>query len=291
MASNTVNYLLNSSKAPALPVAPVTYSSVHQDHYSKVLRLYFQQNDNIVGALLESTGGRFLSFPYGAFQDNLNQKDGANNINPLRVAQTDLSNGVSVASYTAAFTGSIATTTLTVSAMALGSDIIRTGMIITGTGVTANTCIEGQLTGTPGGAGTYTVSISQTVSSTSITGALASKVTVTYPGVYNIQFSAQVINTDTQIHDLSIWFRKNGTDIAASNSDFAITSSHGGTDGRVIAALNFFAALQANDYIELMWSVTNAAVYIGALPTQTGPVRPSTPSMILTVSYVSALPP
>lgn len=291
MAINTVNYLLVPHKAPALPLAPVTYSSVHQDHFSKVLRLYFQQNDNLTGALLESAGGRFLSFPYGAFQDNFNQKDGAANINPIRLTQTDLANGVSVASYTAAFTGSIATTTLTVSAMAVGSGIIRTGMILTGTGVTANTVIVSQLTGTTGGVGTYSVSISQTVASTSIAGALPSKITAQYPGVYNIQFSLQAVNPDTQIHDLSVWFRKNGTDVAASNSDYAVTASHGGADGRTIATLNYFIALQANDYVEIMWSVTDALLYIGTIAAQTGPVRPATPSAIVTVNYVSALPP
>jgi hypothetical protein len=61
-------------------------------------------------------------------------------------------------------TGSIATTTLTVTA---GSGIVI-GQIISGTGVTANTTITGFITGT-GGTGTYTVSVSQTVASTTIT--------------------------------------------------------------------------------------------------------------------------
>lgn len=63
-------------------------------------------------------------------------------------------------------TGSISGTTLTVSAVADGT--IVAGATVTGTGVTAGTLIVSQLTGTTGGAGTYTVSASQTVSSTSI---------------------------------------------------------------------------------------------------------------------------
>ena len=63
-------------------------------------------------------------------------------------------------------TGSISGTTLTVSAVTDGT--IVAGATVAGTGVTAGTLIVSQLTGTTGGAGTYTVSITQTVSSTAI---------------------------------------------------------------------------------------------------------------------------
>jgi len=66
----------------------------------------------------------------------------------------------------AVFTGSISGTTLTVTAVASGT--IYAGNYITGSGVTAGTYITANGTGT-GGAGTYTVSASQTVGSTTIT--------------------------------------------------------------------------------------------------------------------------
>lgn len=72
---------------------------------------------------------------------------------------------------TASVTGSIATTTLTVTAV--GSGRLSPGMTISGTGVTAGTQIVSQLTQTSGDAaglrGTYQVSASQTASSTTIT--------------------------------------------------------------------------------------------------------------------------
>jgi hypothetical protein len=67
----------------------------------------------------------------------------------------------------AVFTASISGTTMTVSAVTSGT--IYVGCLITGTGVTGNTTITAQTGGTTGGAGTYTVSQSQTVSSTTIT--------------------------------------------------------------------------------------------------------------------------
>lgn len=64
------------------------------------------------------------------------------------------------------FDGSISGTTLTVSAISIGS--IQKGEVITGTGVTAGTTVTALDTGT-GGAGTYTISVSQTVASTAMT--------------------------------------------------------------------------------------------------------------------------
>jgi hypothetical protein len=62
--------------------------------------------------------------------------------------------------------GSITGTTLALSSVSTGAAYV--GATITGTGVTAGTRITEFLTGT-GGAGTYTVSASQTVASTTIT--------------------------------------------------------------------------------------------------------------------------
>jgi hypothetical protein len=72
-------------------------------------------------------------------------------------------------SESAFFTASIATTVLTVTAVTGG--ILRVGMFLSGTGVTAGTQIISLGTGV-GGTGTYNVSASQTVASTAITGAL-----------------------------------------------------------------------------------------------------------------------
>lgn len=66
------------------------------------------------------------------------------------------------------FTGSISTTTLTVSAVTSGT--IAPGYEIVGGTTAANTVITQQLTGSTGSTGTYQVSVSQTVTSTLLTG-------------------------------------------------------------------------------------------------------------------------
>ena len=68
---------------------------------------------------------------------------------------------------TPVFTGSISGTTLTVTAVTSG--FIGVGSTISGTSVTAGTTITALLSGS-GGVGSYTVSATQTVASTTITG-------------------------------------------------------------------------------------------------------------------------
>ena len=133
----------------------------------------------------------------------------------------------------------------------------------------------------------YAVTYNTTDYSNGITLSNSSRLNVTSPGVYNIQFSIQFANDDTQIQDVDVWFRKNGTDVAGSNSKFSVPNSHGGTDGHLIAALNFFIELAANDCIEIMWATTSTLVTIEHLAAQTTPTRPTTPSVIVTMTYVS----
>jgi hypothetical protein len=69
---------------------------------------------------------------------------------------------------TTTVTASITTTVLTVTVLLTGT--LASGHILSGTGVTSGTYIINQLSGTAGGVGTYSVSVSQSVSSTTITG-------------------------------------------------------------------------------------------------------------------------
>jgi hypothetical protein len=94
---------------------------------------------------------------------------------------------------TPVFTGSISGTTLTVTAVTSGS--IGIGSVISGTGVTGGTTITGLISGT-GGLGTYTVSASQTVASTTITGTIvATNIQAYYEKPLSIDSAYVRINT------------------------------------------------------------------------------------------------
>lgn len=110
-------------------------------------------------------------------------------------------------------------------------------------------------------------------------------------GIYNYQFSVQWANTDAQEFDAWVWLRKNGTDVSGTASQFTIPSKHGSTNGHLIAAANFYVDLNANDYVE-MWAATDSTtVFMESYAAQTVPfARPSIPSVVATLSFVSSIP-
>ena len=120
--------------------------------------------------------------------------------------------------------------------------------------------------------------------------ASSSRITVTNPGIYNLQWSGQFQNTDTQLHDASVWLRVNGTDATGSNGIVSIPNSHGGVNGHIIVAWNYFVQLNANGYVELWWSTDDAKVSLQYYAAGATPTRPTTASVIATLSFVSALP-
>lgn len=117
----------------------------------------------------------------------------------------------------------------------------------------------------------------------------STKLKVDYAGLYNIQFSVQLINSTNDVQEVSIWFRKNGSDVVGSNSEFGIKQrKSSGVASRTIAALNYFIALQKDDYVQLAWRPSDIGVSLEHFATQSTPTRPATPSVIATVSYLSS---
>ena len=118
-----------------------------------------------------------------------------------------------------------------------------------------------------------------------------SEITVANAGIYNLQFSAQFQNTDTAFQDVYIWLKQNGADITGSTGFVSIPNRHAGTDGHSIVGWNYFLTMNANDHVEIYWSVPNIAVTIQHLAASGTPTKPSTQSVVATLSFVSALPP
>jgi hypothetical protein len=348
--------------APTLPLPPQDYAQTYGNELIKVLRLFFDNNDSTINAILallnaggyfpsitagtvtagdfvggDFTGdnitvtnanfpvlnspgiqggnavfnnmtasaanaslftgsGRQINFPHGAFSDNQDQFVFATDTAyPIRFDTTDFSYGVSISSRTASFTATIddgtppgAGTVMTVSAVASGSLI--PGMLVTGGSTSANTYIVKQLTGTTGSTGTYEVSVSQERTSASLTGAIQSKIAFAYPGIYNIQFSIQFANPDPQISSVDVWAALGGTYIPATNTRFDIIASHGGGDGHVCGSLNLFISVDDvnADFFELYWWSSDVDTHMEYKVAGTAPTRPTTPSIILTASFVSA---
>ena len=66
--ATTFRHALRTFVAPSLPIPPEQYTRLRFDTFNNVLRLYFNQIDSTVGAMIGGTGGSYLSFPYAAVQ-------------------------------------------------------------------------------------------------------------------------------------------------------------------------------------------------------------------------------
>lgn len=136
----------------------------------------------------------------------------------------------------------------------------------------------------------YVVTFDATDYSNGITLVSNSQLTVDYDGRYNIQFSVQMQNTTNVEQDIDVWFRKNGTDIADSNSRFGLSPRKSLADPfHMIGTVNIFVDLNANDYVEIVWCTTSIGADLRAYAAGVTPTRPAIPSVIATMNFVSAI--
>ena len=136
----------------------------------------------------------------------------------------------------------------------------------------------------------YAITFDTTDFNNGVTLSNSSRLNVSQSGIYNIQFSVQLVNTTNASVDIDIWFRKNGTNIDKSNSRFGLAPRKSlGDPFHLIGAINFFVSLDTNDYVELMWRTSDVGAYIEHYAASSTPTRPSIPSVITTVSFVSNL--
>lgn len=116
------------------------------------------------------------------------------------------------------------------------------------------------------------------------------RIYVRNPGVYNLQYSLQLKNSNNDFEYADVWFRKNGTDIANSASRFGLPARKStGDPSHLIGAMNIFVDLNAGDYIEIAGSVSNVSVALEYLAADTGIPRPAIPAVIFTVNYVAPM--
>ena len=117
----------------------------------------------------------------------------------------------------------------------------------------------------------------------------SSKIVVESAGIYNLQFSVQVQNLDNAPQDMYIWLRQNGTDIVGSTGVIGLPArKNPGDPSHDIKGWNYFLSMAAGDYIEIYWSPTIATVTIPTYAASGTPTKPSTASVVATMSFVSA---
>jgi hypothetical protein len=112
------------------------------------------------------------------------------------------------------------------------------------------------------------------------------RITYANDGVYNIQFSAQLVRlSGGSTESVIIWIRKNGV-LVANNIPWTSTRvDMKANQGYLVVAWNFFVDINAGDWIELCWSTSNVSIDIEA--TVSAGIYPSIPSVIITTNKVS----
>jgi hypothetical protein len=109
-----------------------------------------------------------------------------------------------------------------------------------------------------------------------------SRMVVEADGVYNIQFSFQITKTSNGESTAYVWLRKNGSDVADSNTGLYLS----GKNDKAIFALNYYIRLNDGEDAEIMWLSADSTISILYVPESTTPPMPSVPSAIVTISKV-----
>lgn len=111
-----------------------------------------------------------------------------------------------------------------------------------------------------------------------------SRIYVSVSGVYNFQFSGQLVSSNASAKQIYLWIVRNGTDIGYSTHQYTLS----GSNTHLNIAWNFNIDMQDGDYLELEWAADSTAVTMEATA-PTAP-HPGMPSAVMAVSYVAPLP-
>lgn len=107
------------------------------------------------------------------------------------------------------------------------------------------------------------------------------QIKVPQSGLYQFSVRYQLTSTNSSSKSARFWFRKNGTTDYANST--ALMSVTGNGDYAAVTQSEFFS-LAANDYIQLMWAVSDTALSLAAAAA-TG-YAPAAAAVLLTVTQV-----
>lgn len=284
--------------APALPYAPVEgFNATFMDGYSRILRLYFNLNDNLIDQILEllNNGGYFPELNAGDFNGGNFNGDTAN---------LDLVNAGQVVAALAylgtLYAGGVQSQNVLANNVT-GSNV--NANIFTGSGRQINfphIAASDSTDQVAGGNDTPTVVEWNTLDA-GLGWTLASDVfTAEFDGIYKITYSLQFVNTANAIHSAVVWLQKNGSDVTNSSTEFSIPArKSAGVPSYVCGYSEVTFEAEAGDDFELYWATDLAGnpvgpvdgVYIYHDAAQVSPYnRPAIPSAIGSIVYLSAPP-
>jgi len=130
----------------------------------------------------------------------------------------------------------------------------------------------------------YPVVFNQTYLSNAVSLDDSSKITVSVGGVYNIQYSGQLLTTSGSAKTLYLWIRRNGTDIGYSTRAYTLDVNNSLSE----VTWSFNIDLDVDEYVELIVSKSASGIQFEA-QTASSP-HPGIPSSVISVNFIAPLP-
>ena len=117
-----------------------------------------------------------------------------------------------------------------------------------------------------------------------------------YSGAYRIDYRLQFENSHTSTHEVWVWCKVNGANVANSAAKFTVPAFTT-TEGYVVAVASIELDMTGADQLQLYWATDKAAssggttgVYLESYPAITSPyARPAIPSAYGSITFVSEL--
>ena len=127
------------------------------------------------------------------------------------------------------------------------------------------------------------VTFNTDLTGTGISVVASTQITLAAAGTYMLAPSIQFVNSAAADSNVTVWLRKNGTNIA--NSARILTVPKTGDGGSAVFSLNFFDTVTAGQYIEIMWLPASVTVTVEAFVI--GAIAPAVPSILCPVTRIA----
>ena len=116
---------------------------------------------------------------------------------------------------------------------------------------------------------------------------LASSTNITFAtaGIYEINAAIQFANSDSNDHDVTIWFRRDGTDIVGSAAKITVPKAADG--GAALLSISGIESFSISSYIQCVINLESSLVIANYESAVVGPPAiPSTPSVRISAKRV-----
>lgn len=113
-------------------------------------------------------------------------------------------------------------------------------------------------------------------------GSALTRITYAEAGTYMVAPSLQFKNSDTNDHDVTVWFAKNGTAVPASATVVTVPKAADG--GAAYFQIIVYITVTAGQYVEVLWLPENVAVTLDH--TASGAIAPAIPSAIVVTERI-----